>query len=92
LENITIKQPKLRKEKINDDNTQWNLFTNIKFNCRHCGKPVEKYGFYCKDDKRMSCIDCKDLENNYDHSKLHCRERNKIVEHIHYRVVITPEK
>lgn len=79
---------KLKKHKFGD-NVEWDLITDEQVNCRHCGKEDIKYGYLCRNDKKVSCVDCMPKDNKYIHIKKYLENPNSDEEiHEHYKVFI----
>jgi len=82
----------LIKTKLASGDVRWVLTVKGIQSCRHC-KGLIKFGengYYCQGDKKISCLDCRDKDNLFDHSRRYFTKNNP--QHTHYFVELIRSK
>ena len=72
----------------NSDGIAWVLTIYDKIKCKTCGKDNFKVGYFCMEEKKISCMrnECVRLDNNYNHTKKYQRDDKH--SHNHFKVDI----
>ena len=73
---------------ITHSSCKWGLKTDDKecFICRHCRNKMTE-GYFCPNDKQVSCNLCKQNDNSYGHARNWIKKENEPHEHFKVKLI-----